>query len=412
MFELMFCSMLTILPDYLFRRYGQGKRFGKEITLFSVWYELRWGIVTCMILTVGLITVILYAHPSTSASAAMFRTVTVLPQKSGRVDEVFVHFGQRVSAGDPLFRVDDAKQQAAAETARRHISEIEAAIELATADLVISEARVVEARSVYAQALDALDVKKELVARNSEVVAAREIERLQNVVDGAKGGMDAALASLASGKVQIDSVLPAQLGSVQAELAQTQVEIDQSTTYAGVDGLLAQFVLRKGDFVTPVGRPAGVLIPTEAGHLAVQAGFNQLAGQVLKQGMTAEITCVSKPYVIIPMVITEVQEYIASGQMRPTDNILEISLNMKPGTIFTTMEPMFEGGLDGVKPGTNCIANAYTSNYDLLHSDAPLSTARKIGLHAVDTIGVVHAMILRLQALMLPVKTLVFSGSH
>ena len=36
MLELMLCSLLTILPDYLYRRYVQGKRIGKEITLFSV----------------------------------------------------------------------------------------------------------------------------------------------------------------------------------------------------------------------------------------------------------------------------------------------------------------------------------------------------------------------------------------
>jgi hypothetical protein len=28
MLELMLCSMVTIVPDYLFRRYAQGKRFG------------------------------------------------------------------------------------------------------------------------------------------------------------------------------------------------------------------------------------------------------------------------------------------------------------------------------------------------------------------------------------------------
>lgn len=45
MLELMLCSMVTIVPDYLFRRYAQGKRFGHEITLYSVWFELRWGII-------------------------------------------------------------------------------------------------------------------------------------------------------------------------------------------------------------------------------------------------------------------------------------------------------------------------------------------------------------------------------
>ena len=43
MLELLLCSLLTILPDYLFRRYVQGRRLGKEITFYSFWFELRWA---------------------------------------------------------------------------------------------------------------------------------------------------------------------------------------------------------------------------------------------------------------------------------------------------------------------------------------------------------------------------------
>ena len=92
MFELMICSLVTILPDYLYRRYRQGKRFGKEITFFSVWYELRWGITGCLMLTLGLITMIFYFHPSTTSAALYFRTVPILPEGSGRVAEVKVGF--------------------------------------------------------------------------------------------------------------------------------------------------------------------------------------------------------------------------------------------------------------------------------------------------------------------------------
>lgn len=35
---------------------------------------------------------------------------------------------------------------------------------------------------------------------------------------------------------------------------------------------------------------------------------------------------------------------------------------------------------------------------------------RGLALHAVDALGLVHALILRLQALILPFKILVFSG--
>ena len=49
MLEVILCSLITILPDYLFRRYVQGRRLGKEITFFSVWYQLRYGITGCFI---------------------------------------------------------------------------------------------------------------------------------------------------------------------------------------------------------------------------------------------------------------------------------------------------------------------------------------------------------------------------
>ena len=123
MLELMFCSLLTILPDYLYRRFAQGKRFGKEITFYSVWYELRWGITGCVILTVCLITVIFYNHPSTTTATLFFRTVPILPETNGRVAEIFVPHSGPITQGAPIFRLDSTKQQAALETARRKIAE-------------------------------------------------------------------------------------------------------------------------------------------------------------------------------------------------------------------------------------------------------------------------------------------------
>jgi hypothetical protein len=102
MFELLVCSLVTILPDYLYRHYVQGKRFGKEITFYSVWYELRWGITGCLMLTVSLITMIFYFHPSTTTATLYFRTIPILPEGSGRVAEVNV--GAPALAPTPLRR--------------------------------------------------------------------------------------------------------------------------------------------------------------------------------------------------------------------------------------------------------------------------------------------------------------------
>src|ERR1043165_9158306 len=195
MFELMLCSMVTILPDYLFRRYRQGKRFGKEITFFSVWYELRWGITGCLMLTVALITMIFYFHPSTSSAALYFRSVPILPEGSGRVAEVNVGFTAAVKSGDVLFRLDSSKQDAALETAKRKIAEVDAALISARADVVKAEAQVGEAKASLQQARDELDVKTELQRRNPGIVPQRDIEKLQVLVDQRQSGVDAATAA-------------------------------------------------------------------------------------------------------------------------------------------------------------------------------------------------------------------------
>jgi multidrug resistance efflux pump len=409
MFELMFCSLLTILPDYLYRRYVQGKRFGEEITFYSVWYELRWGITGCLMLTISLITMIFYFHPSTSSATLYFRTVPILPEGSGRVAEVNASVSQEVKKGDVLFKLDSSKQEAALETARRKVLEVDAAMTAAQSDVAKAEAQIQEAKANHQQAKDELDTKSELQRRNPGIVPQRDIEKLQVLVDQRQAGVDAATAAKQSAALQVSTLLPAQKSSAEAALAQAQVDLDKTFVRAGVDGRVEQFLVRTGDVVNQLMRPGGVLIPQEAGRNVLQAGFGQIEAQVMKPGMVAEATCMSKPWVIIPMVITTVQDYIAAGQFRSGEQLLEAQNAVRPGTILVFLEPLYNGGLEGVTPGSSCIVNAYTSNHEEI-SAKDTSTARAIALHVVDGVGLVHALLLRIQALLLPIQTLVLSG--
>jgi multidrug resistance efflux pump len=409
MLELMICSLVTILPDYLYRRYGQGKRFGKEITFFSVWYELRWGITGCLMLTVALITMIFYYHPSTTSAGIYFRTVPILPEGSGRVAEVNVSFSQVVKKGDVLFTLDSSRQQAALETAKRKVAEVDATMKSAQADIVKADAQVGEAKANLQQARDELDVKTELQRRNPGIVPQRDIEKLQVMVDQRQSGLDAANAVKESATLRVSTLLPAEKASAEAALAQAQVDLDKTTIRAGVDGRVEQFSLRPGDLVAQIMRPAGILIPDEAGRNVLQAGFGQIEAQVMKRGMVAEATCISKPWVIIPLVVTSVQDYIAAGQFRGGEQLIDPNTLRQPGTVLTFLEPLYKGGLEGVTPGSSCIVNAYTSNHDRI-ADPKTGKLKGFALHAVDATGLVHALLLRIQALLVPVKTLVLSG--
>jgi multidrug resistance efflux pump len=409
MLEIALCSLFTILPDYLYRRYVQGKRIGYEITQYSVWFELRWGITTCLMLALLLITVIFYHHPSTTSATPFFRTIPILPETNGRVSEIFVQWRDEVKKGAPIFKLDSTKQQADLEVAQRRIAEIDAQKVMTQADLAAAEGQIQQAKGAYQQAVDELDTKSELRQRNADVVTVREIERLQNAVDGRKGAVVAAEAARQEAETRISTLLPAQRDSAEAALVQAQVALDKTTVYAGVSGRVEQFILKVGDIVNPLMRPAGILIPSEAGRTQLQAGFGQIEAQVMKIGMAAEATCISKPLTIIPMVVTGVQDYIAAGQIRAGEQLIEVQQVAKPGTLLVFLEPLYQDGLDGVTPGSSCIANAYTSNHDRLEK-GDVGALTWLYLHMVDAVGVVHAIILRAQALMLPVKTLVLGG--
>jgi len=409
MLELALCSLVTILPDYLYRRYWQGKRIGHELTQYSIWFELRWGITACLMLTVLLITIIFYNHPSTVTATPFFRTIPILPETNGRVSEIYVQWRDQVEKGAPILRLDSSKQQADLEVAKRRIAEVDAAMVMAEAEIAASLGQIQQAQGAYQQALDELSTKEELRQRNADVVAVREIERLKNVVDGRKGAVAAAEAAKQAAETRLTTLLPAQKASADAALKQAQVDLDKTVVYAGVSGRVEQFILKVGDIVNPFMRPGGVLIPAEGGRKQIQAGFNQLEAQVIKVGMAAEVTCISKPLTIIPMVVTGVQDYIAAGQVRAGEQLIEVQQVTRPGTLLVLLEPLYEGGMDGVTPGSSCIANAYTSNHERLEKEE-LGFFTRIYLHVVDTVGVVHAIILRAQALLLPVKTLVFTG--
>ncbi len=401
MFEMMLCSLFTLVPDYLYRRYAQGKRWGHEINLYTMWYELRYGITSCIMLTVGLITAILYFHPGSTNVVSLFRIIPIVPETNGRVAEVFIGPSADVSRGTKLFRLDNSKQKAALDVARKSIAETDARMVSARADISAAEGQVQEAKGSYEQVVDELNTKRQI----KDVVARREIERLEKVVDSRLGSLNAAIANKQAADIKLSTLLPAERASAEATEKQAQVELDKTMVLAGVDGRVEQFVLRPGDIVNPLMRPAGVLVPAGVGTRLV-AGFSQIEAQVIKTGMIAEATCTSKPLAIIPMVVTSVQDFVAAGQVRSTETLIDLQGVSRPGTLTVFLEPLYAGGLNGVTPGSSCIANIYTNNHEKL-SNPNTGLWEAVYLHAVDAVALVHALVLRLQALVLPVKALI-----
>jgi multidrug resistance efflux pump len=346
----------------------------------------------------------------------LFRTISIYPEIGGRVSEVYVGYNDHVKQGDPLFKMDSQRQEVAVDAAIARVAEVEASAETAKADVLTSEGKLSEAKGALEQAQDELRTKTELQRRNADIVAAREIEKLQTLVATRQGAVDAAMASKQAAETRINSVIPAQKVTAEAQLTAAKVELDKMTIRAGVDGRVDQFVLKIGDIIQPAPffKAAGILIPDNAGEDRLFAGFNSIEAQVLKVGMAAEATCLTKPMNVIPLVVTKVQNVIAAGQITATDQLTDVAKIARPGTVTVWLEPLYEGVLDGVPPGSSCIVNAYTNNYELIHS-GKVGTLEKIYLHGVDTVALIHALIIRMQAIVMPLKVLVLGslgGGH
>jgi multidrug resistance efflux pump len=408
MLELIFSALITVLPDYLYRRYRQGKRIGYEITLYSVWYELRWGITSGAVLAITLLAVIFYFHPTTSHVTSLFRTVTILSDMGGRVEEVYVDNNSFVRAGEPIFRLNTTRQRAAAETSRRRIVEVDAALVLAQSEIEIARGNIQSATGALRNAEDDLDRRSQMRQRNRDLVSEQDVESLRNTVSGQEGALAAALAQRDIVQARIDTLLPAQRASAEAELAQAVTEIEKATVYAGVDGTVKQFKLKPGDIINPILRPAGILVPLDSGIGRFQAGFGQISAQVMKVGMITEITCASKPLKVIPMVVTEIQGAISTGQLRPSDQLIDLQDRARPGTIMVVLEPVFAGHADTIPPGSTCVGVAYTSRAAEMEAGEITGFSALIAT-IVDGMGIANAIVIRAQALMLPIRILVFS---
>lgn len=408
MIELLFSALITVYPDYLYRRYVQGKRIGHEINLFTVWYELRWGITGCALLAITLIAVIFYFHPTATNVTSLFRTVSILSDRPGRVAEVYVQEETRVAAGQPIFRLDTSRQEAAVETAQRRLDEIDALMQLSVAEEASGQAALAAATANLEQARSDLQRRETIAAANPTVVADQELEQLRTFLATRESERDAAAAALEAVRTQFTVVLPAQRASAMAVLSEAMTEIENATVFAGVDGTVKQFKLQVGDIVNPILRPAGILVPSDSGRERFQAGFGQMSAQVLEIGMLVEITCASEALTVFPMTIVDVQDAIASGQLRPTDQLIDIRDRAQPGTILATLEPVFQGHTSGITPGSACLGVAYSDHGPQIES-GEITGFKALVMQIVDGMGIANALVMRIQSLILPIQVLVFS---
>ncbi|MEM8840056.1 MAG: biotin/lipoyl-binding protein, partial [Pseudomonadota bacterium] len=354
MLELLATSFPVII------RYFQLKRRGEAI---SAW-NMKTAVFLWLSMAFALFLTIFYFHPKSYSGLVPFRTISVVAQTSGPVTELDVANGQRVSAGDLLFRIEDNTQKAALAQAQAELDSIAAEEEKAQEALQLAQATVVEAETSLAQFRVDLENAEILLSR--DVGPEDRVRELRSSVRIAEAKLDAANVQVDIAETDIADTLPAKRQVATAALESAGVELAKTEVRSFSDGVVTQLAMGVGSPASRfIASPAMIIIPdrTPETPRRLVAGFSQVSRDVLYEGMPAEVACESNASIgftnaVFPARVASIQPAIASGQINPGGRLLDPD-SVRRGSVLVYVDPIFPEHRDLLLDGSGCIVQTY-----------------------------------------------------
>ncbi len=157
--------------------------------------------------------------------------VSLAPDVTGPVVQVFVHDNEAVQTGEPLFQIDPARFTLALAQAKAALAQAEATVAKAHATMLNAQSNAQRYAALSNNAASA-------ISRDDATTAAREAE-----------------ASYA--------VAQASLAAAQADLGVAELNLDRTTVRATVNGNVTNFSMKPGDYVA-AGTPVIAIVDTDS----------------------------------------------------------------------------------------------------------------------------------------------------
>lgn len=268
--------------------------------------------------------------PNTVAGAGMVEAETeniaVGTPLPGIIVEVKVKVGQRVKAGEPLFRIDDRDRRAELDVRRAMLGDAKAALERLEAmprpeELPATEARVQETKADW-------ENWEQQWARGEKMVSSHAIseeeflDRKQSAIQ-ARERYNRAVADLnllKAGTWEFDKrVAKSAVDREQAQVKQAQTEIDRLTVRALVDGEVLQVNVRPGEYV---GAPPdqALIVLGNVTQLHVRADIDEYDIPRFIPDAPARATLKGQPTDFFPLKFVRIEPYVIPKKSLTGDN--------------------------------------------------------------------------------------------
>lgn len=213
--------------------------------------------------------------PSSSRGAVQAYVTQLSPKVSGQVTQVFVHDGDFVEPGQPLFALDDRVYQLAVKQAENQLASAVKSTRANAAAILSSQATVNEAlvnlENIKTSTHRTLELtrRKLLSASHADNARAR-LKAAQAAYEKAKASLESSILALGANDEKNLEVQSARLA-----LEKAQLNLEYATVTAPTQGVITNLNLAVGRYVAP-GNPALTFIDLRGAWMSVDLRENQL----------------------------------------------------------------------------------------------------------------------------------------
>jgi multidrug resistance efflux pump len=269
--------------------------------------------------------------PESDVVAADARAIPVrnaelaAPAGGGVVAEVLVEEGERVTAGQPLLRLDGARLEAqlvaaasAASAGEANVRQAEAASRQAAAQVTVAIAGVDQAQA----GVDAADATRDGTPSGTAArrAANAEVERAQAAVRSARAQLAAARRAVEAAAAAVEAAA-AERDRADAAQVEVQVALDELSLEAPIGGIIASLDAVAGETVTT--GSAIVRIADTSGWRFETIDLDEAAIGRLAEGAEATITVDAFPDVEIAARVVSISPF---GESSAGDIVYTVTL--------------------------------------------------------------------------------------
>jgi multidrug resistance efflux pump len=297
-----------------------------------------------------------FAHSVAGAGIVEAQTenIAIGSALPGVVMEVFVpveKVGQRVKAGEALFRVDDRALKAQLKVQQANLAAAEA--QLAKLEAMPRPEELPPSEAKVAVAGANVNLQDDLAARarrlvSSRAMAGEDINQRQLALEIARQQLaqakaDHALLKAGAWKPDKD-IAYASVLQARAQIEQTQIELERLIVRAPVDGDVLQVNVRPGEYVgTPPNQALIVLGSVHQLHVRVDIDEHDIPRY--RRGAPAQAMVRGNPQVSFPLRFVRVEPYVVPKKSLTGDNTERVDTRVLQViyAIAKTDQPVYVG---------------------------------------------------------------------